>query len=108
MKFHRFIPSTLFRPSTNWKVFFAKRSAGISTSPAAHTPSTILRCDHCLKKATLEGINGLVLTSHSLSLPLSRNYNVILVNAPGAELVAERSEEMKQTALNTFTLSRSL
>lgn len=34
----------------------------------------------------------------------SRNYNVMVVNAPCAEMVAERSEEMKQYAL----LSRSL
>lgn len=40
--------------------------------------------------------------------PFSRNYNVILVNAPGADLIAERSEEIKQAAITTFTLSRSL
>lgn len=42
-----------------------------------------------------------------LSFPSSRGYNEILGNAPGAEHVAERSGEVKQSFLNT-TLSRSL
>lgn len=37
-----------------------------------------------------------------------RNYNSMLVNAPGAEQVAERSEEVKQKVFNTMTLSCSL
>lgn len=38
-----------------------------------------------------------------------RNYNfMMMVNAPGAKQVEERSEEIKQIALNNMTLSRSL
>ncbi|KAJ1415834.1 hypothetical protein B484DRAFT_352358 [Ochromonadaceae sp. CCMP2298] len=37
-----------------------------------------------------------------------RNYNVMVVNAPGAEHIAERSGEVRQQVLNKNTLSRSL
>jgi hypothetical protein len=37
-----------------------------------------------------------------------RNYNVMLVNAPGAESIAERTTEMRQQVLDQNTLSRSL
>jgi hypothetical protein len=37
-----------------------------------------------------------------------RNYNALVLNAPGAEQVAERSGEMKQAVFHTMTLSRSL
>mmetsp|Transcript_87018 Transcript_87018/g.170280 ORF Transcript_87018/g.170280 Transcript_87018/m.170280 type:complete len:307 (-) Transcript_87018:82-1002(-) len=37
-----------------------------------------------------------------------RNYNVMVVNAPGAEQIAERSGEVRQQVLDANTLSRSL
>jgi len=37
-----------------------------------------------------------------------RNYNIIVTNAPGAKMVEERSEEVKQIVFNAMTLSRSL
>jgi hypothetical protein len=38
---------------------------------------------------------------------LFRNYNIMLVNAPGADQIAERSEGMKEIMLGTV-LSKSL
>jgi hypothetical protein len=39
----------------------------------------------------------------------TRNYNVMMmVNAPGAEQIAERSGEVRQQVLDQNTLSRSL
>lgn len=37
-----------------------------------------------------------------------RNYTVMMVNAPGADQIAERSGEMRQQVLDQSTLSRSL
>lgn len=37
-----------------------------------------------------------------------RNYNFIMLNAPGANIVEQRSEEVKQIVFNSMTLSRSL
>mgnify|MGYP007100808961 CR=1 FL=1 len=40
--------------------------------------------------------------------PHRRNYTVMMVNAPGADQIAERSGEVRQQVLDQNTLSRSL
>lgn len=45
----------------------------------------------------------MLLASH-----VCRNYTVMMVNAPGADQIAERSGEVRQQVLDQNTLSRSL
>jgi hypothetical protein len=37
-----------------------------------------------------------------------RNYNAMVVNAPGADIIETRSGEVRQNVLDAMTLSRSL